>query len=161
MPEPIVKLGPISHIGIVVEDAEKAAAFYEETFGLGPFETKLYDMREAPYFLVNGVQDPAVFKASIAFSGSVFIELVEVVEGETAHTDFLRKRGEGLQHLAFSVVNGKQIVKDLAPRGIQPIIEYEFETVFDGKPVHVYEVYLDTAKQTGGTTIQLLEMTPA
>ena len=52
------------------------------------------------------------------------------------------------------------VVERLADEGNQAILEYEFETEFDSKPMHVYEVYLDTARLTGGTTIQLLEMTP-
>lgn len=63
MSNPVVKLGPISHIGIVVEDAEKAAEFYTRVFGVGPFETRIYDMNDAPYFLVDGKQAPAIFKA--------------------------------------------------------------------------------------------------
>ena len=160
MTEPIVTLGTVSHIGIVVDDADAAAEFYTRTFGLGPFSTRIYDMNEAPYFRVNGQQSPAIFKAAIAFSGAIFIELVEVIEGQTVHTEFLKQRGAGLQHLAFNVTGGKQIVERLAGEGIQAILEYEFETEFDSKPMHVYEVYLDTARLTGGTTIQLLEMTP-
>ena len=161
MEEPVVQLGAISHIGVVVEDAEKAAAFYERVFGLGPFTTKLYDMSEAPYFYVDGQPSAPTFKAAIAFSGNVFIELVEVVDGETVHTEHFRKRGEGLQHLAFNVRNGKKVVADLAKEGIKPVLEYEFYTEFDGERVHVYEVYLNTHDFVGGTTVQLLEMTPA
>ena len=161
MAEPLIKLGPISHIGLVVEDCEKTAAWYTRVFGLGPWSIKEYDMeKEAPYFLVNGKQHAPKFKAAIAFSGDVFIELVEVQRGETTHTEFLRKRGEGMQHLAFSVENGKEMVAELKKEGIEPLIEYEFHTDFEGQRVHVYEVYLNTAEFTGGMTVQLLEMTP-
>ena len=113
MAEPLVKLGPISHIGIVVEDCEKAAAFYERVFGVGPFDIQLYDMSTAPYFFADGEPAAPTFKAAIAFSGNVFIELVEVLEGETVHTKFFRERGAGLQHLAFNVRNGKEKVAAL------------------------------------------------
>ena len=41
---PVVTLGPISHVGIVVEDCEKAAAWWERVFGIGPFHTDTYVM---------------------------------------------------------------------------------------------------------------------
>jgi len=158
--EPLVKLGPISHIGLVVDDAEQAAEFWTRTFGVGPFDVREYDMGEASYFLVRGKPAKPRFKAAIAFSGEVFIELVEVMEGETIHSEFLRRRGEGLQHLAFSVDDAGAIIARLRREGIEPLLDYEMDLEFNGQPVHVHEAYLDTDKLLGGTTIQLLEMKP-
>ena len=39
-----MKLGKIIHLGIVVEDLEKAVKIYEETLGIGPWE--IQDARE-------------------------------------------------------------------------------------------------------------------
>lgn len=160
MSEPVIKVGPISHIGIVVEDAEKAAEFYTRVFGVGPFTTKVYDMSEAPYFLIDGKPSTAIFKAAIAFSGDVFIELVEVMEGDTNHTQFLRKHGEGLQHLCFLVDDMKESVAALAKEGLKPILDYEMETVLNGERIAVHEVYLNSGDFVGGTTVQLLQSTP-
>ena len=160
MSQPVVKVGPISHIGIVVEDAEKAAEWYSRVFGVGPFTTKVYDMSEAPYFLVDGKQVEPKFKAAIAFSGDVFIELVEVMEGETNHTRFLREKGEGLQHLCFMVDDMKSAVAALKSEGLEPILDYEFETELNGEQLAIHEVYLNSAEFVGGTTIQLLQSTP-
>lgn len=44
MPESIVQLGLISHIGIVVEDCEEATAWWERVFGVGPFSTDVYEL---------------------------------------------------------------------------------------------------------------------
>lgn len=159
MSEPLVKLGPISHIGLVVENATEAAAFWSKTFGI-EFEIKDYDMSGASYFLVNGKPAKPKFRAAIGYSGDVFIELVEVLEGETVHTEFLRRRGEGLQHIAFSVDDASAIIAKLKKQGIEPILDYEFDLDFGGKPVHVHETYLNTDKCVGGATIQLLEMKP-
>ena len=99
-------------------------------------------------------------KASIAYSGKVFVELVEVLEGESPHTEFLREHGEGLQHVAFSVTDIGKVVADLSGEGIVPILEYRFETEQGGRRFRVQEVYLNTAEFTGGSTIQLMEITP-
>ena len=33
-----MKLGKIIHLGVVVEDVEKAASIYEKNLGIGPFD---------------------------------------------------------------------------------------------------------------------------
>ena len=156
----IVKLGPVSHVGIVVEDAEKAAAFWERVFGIGPFSIDVYELNASTQFKFKGEPAEARMKAAIAYSGKVFIELVEVMEGESPHTEFMREHGEGLQHVAFSVRDIKKVVADLEPEGLKPILEYQFETEQGGKRFRVQEVYLNSAEYVGGSTIQLIEFTP-
>ncbi|MEE2674432.1 MAG: VOC family protein [Myxococcota bacterium] len=157
---PVVELGPISHVGIVVEDCEKAAAWWHRTFGIGPFSTEVYTLNESTKFRFKGEPAEARMKASIAYSGKVFVELVEVLEGESPHTDFLREHGEGLQHIAFSVEKIGDVVSKLAAEGLEPILEYEFETEQGGRSFCVKEVYLNSAEYIGGTTLQLIEIVP-
>ena len=157
---PVVQLGPISHVGIVVEDCEKAAAWWQRVFGVGPFSTDTYVLDESTHFRFKGEPATARMKASIAYSGKVFVELVEVLEGESPHTEFLRAHGEGLQHLAFSVENIEEVVAKLAPEGLRPILEYRFETTQGGRSFRVQEVYLNSAEYIGGSTVQLIEIVP-
>ncbi len=98
-------------------------------------------------------------KAAIAYTGKVFVELVEVLEGESPHTEFFREHGEGLQHVAFAVRDIDQVVADLAPEGLKPILEYAFETEQGGQLCRVQEVYLNSAEFIGGSTVQLIEIT--
>ena len=157
---PVVQLGPISHVGIVVEDCEKAAAWWERVFGVGPFSTDTYVLDASTNFRFKGKPAEARMKASIAYSGKVFVELVEVLEGESPHTEFLREHGEGLQHLAFSVEGIEDVVAKLAAEGLEPILEYAFETEQVGRTFRVQEVYLNSAEYIGGSTVQLIEITP-
>lgn len=157
---PVVQLGPISHVGIVVEDCEKAAAWWERVFGVGPFSTDTYVLDASTNFRFKGKPAEARMKASIAYSGKVFVELVEVLEGESPHTEFLREHGEGLQHLAFSVEGIEDVVAKLAAEGLEPILEYAFETEQGGRTFRVQEVYLNSAEYIGGSTVQLIEITP-
>ena len=157
---PVVQLGSISHIGIVVEDCEKAASWWQRVFGIGPFSTDTYVLDESTKFRFKGKPAQARMKASIAYSGNVFVELVQVLEGESPHTEFLREHGEGLQHIAFAVEDIGRVVEKLAEEGLDPILEYEFETKQGGKTFRVQEVYLNSAKFVGGSTIQLIEITP-
>jgi len=157
---PLVRLGPISHVGIAVESCEKAAAWWERVFGIGPFSIDEYVLDASTGFRFKGEPAEARMKAAIAYSGKVFIELVEVLEGESPHTEFLRARGEGLQHVAFSVQDIRRVVADLAVEGLLPILEYRFETGQGGRRFRVEEVYLNSADFVGGSTIQLMEITP-
>lgn len=157
---PVVQLGPISHVGIAVEDCEKAAAWWQRVFGIGPFSTDTYILDASTNFRFRGKPAEARMKASIAYSGKVFVELVEVVEGESPHTEFLRAHGEGLQHIAFSVEDIGGVVAKLAVEGLEPILEYEFETTQGGRTFRVQEVYLNSDEYLGGSTVQLIEITP-
>lgn len=150
-----VKLGPLSHIGIVVENMDKAVEYYSSVFGIGPFNTEIYDLNE---FIHRGQPVNAKVKAAIANAGPVFIELIEVLEGETPHSEFLREKGEGLQHIAFTVDDIDGTLAKLAKDGIEPLMRYSL--TIDGaekKQYEIHEAYLDSDK-IGGTTIQLMEI---
>jgi 4-hydroxyphenylpyruvate dioxygenase-like putative hemolysin len=108
-------------------------------------------------------------KAAIAYSGSVFIELVQVLEGETVHTEFLREKGEGMQHVAFLVRNLDETLGELAKRGIEPAMQLPRMLIdtpatsgeaqvgaAKRRQMELTEVYLDSDK-VGGTMIQLME----
>jgi 4-hydroxyphenylpyruvate dioxygenase-like putative hemolysin len=160
-----VALGKLSHVGIVVRDMDKAMEYYSSVLGLGPFTTEVYDLKS---FVYRGRTASARVKAAIAYSGPVFIELVQVLEGETVHTEFLREKGEGLQHVAFLVRNVDEKLKELAKSGIQPAMRLRIP--IDTLPataaaqartpektrLELTEVYLDSDK-IGGTMIQLME----
>ncbi len=159
--EPLVKVGPISHVGVVVEDVKKTAEFYADTFGVGPWDFVEFDMaKDAEYFHSYGKPATPHFKAAIYFSGNVFLELVEVVKGETVHTKYFADHGEGFQHLCFMIENTKEVLEKLKTRGIEPVLDYQFVTGEAPNKVRIHETYLNTAEFTGGATIQLLEIIP-
>lgn len=157
--EPLVKVGPIAHIGLVVEDCHKAMAFYSRVFGI-EFGVDDYDMSTARFFNVEGKPAKARFRAAFGQAGSVAIELVQVLEGETPHTKFLREHGEGLQHLCFQVDDMETTMAALNAEGFRAILDYEFETLSKGRRARVQEVYLNTDEHPGGATIQLLKISP-
>ena len=161
MSEPVIKVGRISHLGITVIDCEKTAAFLSRVFGIGPFDIQEYDMGVlSEYYLVDGKPAKPKYKAALFYDGDFFLEVLEVLEGETIHTRFMRQKGEGLQHLCFMVSDTKAALEKLKTEGIEPVIDYQFVTNQNGKKVRVHEVYLNTDEFTGGITIQLLEYIP-
>jgi len=162
------KLGALSHIGIVVRDMDEAIEYYSSIFGMGPFTTQVWELKD---FLYRGKPANARVKAGIAYSGRVFVELVQVLEGETAHTEFFGKHGEGMQHVAFTVDDMDKALADLEQKGIKPIMYYSMPIDLPGgsqsagegaagkRRFLLTEAYLDSGK-VGGTVIQLMHFKP-
>ena len=116
--EPKVKLPPVEQIGIVVKDIDKAIEYYSSTFSWGPFEVREVKLDGFTY---KGKTGSCRLKLAFAKSGPIEIELIQVLEGETPHTEFLREKGEGLQHLRFRVDDLDKMLAELAKEGIYPI----------------------------------------
>jgi methylmalonyl-CoA/ethylmalonyl-CoA epimerase len=160
----VLELGTFNHLGLVVRNIEETAAFYTDVLGIGPFTVDTYYLKDVKY---RGEPVEATVRGGFGYHGDLMVELVEVVEGETPHTEFLAARGPGVQHLAFPVADMKQALAALAERGILPTLEYQFiahdAPISDPdptkrRPMQVWEAYLDTEEQAGGVTIQLMEI---
>ncbi|MFX0204455.1 MAG: VOC family protein, partial [Candidatus Hodarchaeota archaeon] len=69
-------------------------------------------------------------------------ELIEVVEGETTHTKFLREKGEGLHHIGFIVEDIEEELIKLEKAGISVLERGIVQEM-------VKFAYLDTEKSLG------------
>ena len=56
---------------------------------------------------------PFSYRVAFAVLGPIEMELIEVLEGNTIHADFLNTRGEGIHHIGFRVA-------DMARSGLLP-----------------------------------------
>lgn len=113
-----INLPPISQIGIVVHDVDKAVDFYTR-LGLGPFDVLELEMDG---FIYKG--KPAPHKMKMGFSrGTPQIELIEAIEGDNPNSDFLKKRGEGISHFQYQVDMDEYeaILSAWAKEGVEPI----------------------------------------
>ncbi|MFC2058731.1 VOC family protein [Chloroflexota bacterium] len=113
-----VKLPALDQIGIVVKDVDKAIEYYSSVFGLGPFYVREVEPDNMVY---RGQVSGCRMKLAFTVSGPVEIELIQILEGETIHSDFLREKGEGLHHLRFRVDNVNDMLGELAEDGIEPV----------------------------------------
>ncbi len=132
------KFSKVDQIGIVVKDMEATMNFYEKMFGIEPFPT------------VESAVDSAKLRIGSFQLGEVQIELIQVLEGETIHSKFLEKRGEGLHHLGFFV---EDIEKELARIKKEGIEVLERGTVLGV----VKFAYLDT-KKVLGVVLELIQL---
>lgn len=115
-------LPPLSQVGVVVRDVEKTAQFYSSLFGIGPF--KIYEFTPDHYWY-HGVETHFRQKQGKAMLGEVELELMQPLEGPSPFMDFLKARGEGLQHIAFNVANYDEVYDRLVKAGFDPVLRVE------------------------------------
>jgi len=90
----------IKQVGIVVRDLERAKKYYE-SIGIGPFESP--NRPASTGVILRGEHSNAKHKLMLAQLGSVQLELLQPVEGESLAMEYLQRQGEGIQHIAFQV----------------------------------------------------------
>ncbi|MEJ2770518.1 MULTISPECIES: methylmalonyl-CoA epimerase [unclassified Stygiolobus] len=100
----------IDHIGVVVENIDKAIEFYTTTLGM-----KLVHRED---LLDRGIK--------VAFltgtDGETAVELLEPINHEDMNNTvakFLKTKGPGLHHLAVKVENIEKSLKELESNGLQ------------------------------------------
>jgi catechol 2,3-dioxygenase-like lactoylglutathione lyase family enzyme len=147
-PEPAVKLPPVEQVGIVVHDVDRAVEHFTALFGWGPFQIREVGLQG---FTFRNRPGNCRLKMAFACSGPIEIELIQVLEGDTPHSQFLRQKGEGLHHLRFRVDNYDELLAGLGREGVQPV----FHQVLPGLASFAY---LDTDR-IGGVTFELFQMT--
>jgi methylmalonyl-CoA/ethylmalonyl-CoA epimerase len=92
----------IDHVGIMVEDVEKAQKFFEDVFGLK--------------FVSIGAQEEADSKNII---DPVGIEIYEPLSSDGPSRRMLNKRGEGLSLLSLKVNNLDEAMAEMESHGIR------------------------------------------
>ncbi len=139
-------LGGVDQIGYVVEDIDASMPHYEALFG--PFQSFEAQLDGA---LFRGREIDCKLKISTNNSGPIEIELIQVLAGETPHSEHLRDHGEGPQHVRFRIDGIEEKIAEMEAAGYQSIFFKRFgpDTAFS---------YLESPKQMGGKLIELLEM---
>jgi methylmalonyl-CoA/ethylmalonyl-CoA epimerase len=145
------KLGlpPVSHIGVVVRDAAKAADYYSSIFGIGPFT--VYEFVPEKHWYMEELTYSKVMMGR-AMWGNIELELVQPMEGRSVHTDFLERHGEGLQHLGFNVPNFDELFERFIHAGFKPLLRGE--TYSERYKGYLKACYFDT-RRVGGIIFEI------
>ena len=95
----------IDHIGIAVNDLEKAILFYKEVMG----------------FELKGFEEVERDRVKIAFmdAKNVKIELITPTSEESGVAKFLKNRGEGIHHISYEVDDIEGILEGVSKRGVE------------------------------------------
>ena len=126
----------VHHIGIVVEDIEKAKKPYQEVFGM--------EVKDA-----FGVE---AFSAKVAFMQvkNTYIELVEPTNPEDGLSKFL-KRGGGMHHICYEVADLGATLEELEKQNVRSVGGGVQWTPCFEKTLFLHP------KDTGGVLIELVE----
>jgi len=142
-------LSRFHHVGLVVKNLDEAVEYYE-ALGIGPFwPSNLVHIDRKVYGKpVTDVKN--IVKATKM--GSIGIELVQPVSGESPQRKFLESRGEGINHIAFIVDDIEEATSMMVEAGFNVISSSKNE---GGGGM----AFFDTDK-VGGVQIELEELPP-
>ncbi len=101
-------------VGVVVKDMEKTIARLN-SLGFGPFKPKIFPPDAEQWF--HGQPMDAKFKIYSTQIGPMEFELIQPLEGKSPHQEFLDRKGEGIQHIAFAVKDLEGQVNKLTQKG--------------------------------------------
>ena len=139
----------VTQIGIIVRDREKTMQQIRSLLGVDSF--RLLDL-DQPEAIVRGKKTHCGAKLAFAQVGPIEVELIEPGEGESVWSEFLRTKGEGVQHLGIFV---SDLDKELAR-----FMEMGIEPLQSGGDEYVRFAYLDT-EGIVGVVIELLQLKEA
>ena len=139
-------LGPIDQVCYAVNDLDAALPRYASIYG--DFEVSIAELKDCT---IRGEIADCTLKIAWNRSSPIEIELIEVLEGDTSHSEHLRAHGEGLHHVRFRV-------DDLDAR-LDVLREAGFDVVFEKRfgPT-VALAYVETPPELGQSVIELLQM---
>jgi methylmalonyl-CoA/ethylmalonyl-CoA epimerase len=121
-PSPKEMFNKFVQIGVVVADLEQSIHHLTEIFGIGPFRVIDWPPEGRTDIQKFYYGQPGNFSARMAFTelGSVELELIQPLDGESIWADFLREHGGGIHHLRFNVDALEPVQDYLAQNGIVP-----------------------------------------
>lgn len=111
----------VLQVGIVVKNLDEAVRKYEEIYGIGPWAISNLDSSNVKDMTVRGKRQDFAIKVGFAFVGGTQWELIEPLDNKSIYSDFLKKHGEGLHHVAFGVENHDEVVAYLGKKGAEVI----------------------------------------
>jgi methylmalonyl-CoA/ethylmalonyl-CoA epimerase len=129
----------IDHVGIAVPDLDEAIRFYDETFGLKEIHRE-----------VNEEQGVAEAMLAVGATDSK-IQLLAPLTPESTIAKFLDKNGQGIQQLAYRVVDVEQVSDILRSRGVRLLYDAPRRGTSDSRINFVHP------KDAGGVLVELVE----
>ncbi|MGI5891701.1 MAG: VOC family protein [Bacillota bacterium] len=138
-----LNLKEINHVGFVVEDVDKTAEYFWKKFGIGPWAFIEFgpNVEKSTYY---GEPCSNLMKIAESQVGPISLELIQPVSGPLPHMDFLKTKGEGMQHLGF-MIDSPQEAEKLKNLGYNVICSASgIGDMKDG-----FAAYFDTDKSLG------------
>lgn len=99
----------LDHIGVAVRNLDEALEIYEGTLGLKVEKIRVLEEQKV--------------KMAFLLAGETRIELLEPTDEEGPVAKFVEKRGEGVHHIAFAVVDIEAALHEMRKKGIAVVDE--------------------------------------
>lgn len=96
-----IEVRELRHVCIVVRDVEKSIERYTNILGIGQWSVLDFDDSVIGDMMYRGKSVRHRFRAALAMVGSMQLELIQPLEGDSTYSDFLKQHGEGLHHLGI------------------------------------------------------------
>jgi catechol 2,3-dioxygenase-like lactoylglutathione lyase family enzyme len=112
-----VKVSEIRQVAIVVKDLQMVAKNYWDILGIGPWDVHEWEAPLVYDRTYHGKPAWAREKIALAQVGTLQLELVQPVEGDSIYQDFLIEHGEGLHHMNFLVDDLDETAEILSKQG--------------------------------------------
>ncbi len=129
----------IDHVGLAVQDLDKAIAFYQDAFGM---ELVHEDVNEE-----QGVREAMM---AVGDSGSC-IQLLAPLKEDSPIGKFLARNGEGIQQVAYRVDDIEKAADELRDAGVRLLYEAPKRGTAGSR------VNFAHPKDCGGVLIELVE----
>ncbi len=136
-----------AQIAWVVKDITVTERFFKDTLGINKFSKAEISRAKDYDGTYYGKPSNAENLVSIAYSGGVFIELIQPVSGNSIFQDYLDKNpAGGIQHVAYSIPVAKldKVISEFADKGFPVISSFNH-------PIAKI-VFFDTYKEIGVMT---------
>jgi methylmalonyl-CoA/ethylmalonyl-CoA epimerase len=105
-------------IGIVVRNLRRSTELLSTIFGLGPFHFIEWPNRPDSKYWLRGTEKKVKICQAFVQAGSLELELIQPLEGESAYQEFLETRGEGIHHVLFETEDIDEALERLARHGV-------------------------------------------
>jgi len=104
----------IDHVGIACHDLAEKIEFYQSTFGLSVVSQEVNEKQ--------GVREAMLHVADSA-AGSSYVQLLQPLHPETPVGRFLARRGEGLHHIGYGVIDIAAALVAIGAHGVRLLDE--------------------------------------
>jgi methylmalonyl-CoA/ethylmalonyl-CoA epimerase len=139
-----LKVKELEQVGMVVYNLEESVKKMWHDFGIGPWDVYVNThtpdlLKEVKYY---GKPSSSGMKIAMAQVGPMQIELIEPIGTDNIYADFLKKHGEGIQHLGwYKTKTEKEFFEKM-----HELEQAGFPCIFSGRSYRSRFAYFDTTK---------------
>ena len=135
----------VTQVGVVVKNVKQVVERLE-SLGIGPFqEMKLPPDRKELFRGKPALADAKIMTVPL---GGIQLELVQTLATESPHLEFLKSKGEGIQHIMVMVDDIEKEIKRLTDKGCTLLLDIHM-------PDGTHGAYIDL--NAGGIIVEMFQ----